>query len=137
MKPPKNRRKRIVKARRTFPKVIASHAEQTAKVMVAKKMTTAHNVFEGAVGPAMVLVTLDPTVVSAIVAVLEAMGGEIKPAAEVEAPTEKPELIALEGGVATLALQGAVVPDGQTAMDAEYVDRLAHRNPVHDADDAG
>lgn len=127
----KDRRKRIRKARHTFPKIIAAHAEQTAKVMAAKKMTTAHYVFEGAMGDAMILVTLDPKVVEAVALVLEALGGEIKPADEIETPAEKPELIALKGGVATLALQGAVVPDDAAAPICECGNRRREECPVH------
>ena len=112
MKTPKNKYRRNRKDRRSFPKVIASHAEQTATVMVVKKMTTARYVFDSPMGQSMVMVTLDPKVVEAITMALEALGTEIKPADQVEAPeADAPPLVALEGGVAALALEGTGVGD--------------------------
>jgi len=100
-------REQRAKQKRSFPKAVANQAEKVATVMVAKNMTTGHYISDGAMGPssAMVLVTLDPKVVEAIVMVLKAIGGNIQPADMIEAPdASRGERIPLEGGVAMLAL---------------------------------
>ena len=105
----KNRSKRRSKARKDFPKVVADYARKTGAVMVAKNMTTAHYVFDGAIGRSMVLITLDPKVVEAVELVLAAIGGNIQPADLIETPSDNPgERIHLEGGVATVALDGLI-----------------------------
>jgi hypothetical protein len=108
--------KRVRRARSDFPKKIAEYSRRVAAVMVAKSMTTAHYVFDGAVGKSMILVTLDPKVTEAILVVLHAMENQGR---EVVRADEIPDAIDLDGapmpgvkgGLAGLILDGVTRRD--------------------------